>query len=124
MKEYVYETSCVHCADRVDALNKMTEDAKDVTYRTMCKHCKGLLEWAINSGYNRRKDQGITLRNDWHVSYHKSNFDGLPCYYLRWSGIEFIWTKGSRCQLHPVPIQLSFRVPVTIHQSKGGASNG
>ncbi len=92
-KKYTYETSCVQCKDRVEALNKMTEDAVDVNYSTMLRNCLGLMTWATNTGYVRNVNQGLTLKNDWHVSYHRSAFEGRPCYYLVWSAIEFIWVK-------------------------------
>lgn len=95
-KEYVYETCCVECTDRVEALNKMIEGAVEVTYGTMLRHCAGLLEWAKDHNYDARSTQGLTLKNDWHLEYYRSTFDGFPCYYLRWSGIEFIWVKGGR----------------------------
>jgi len=92
-KDYTYETSCTACDDRLDALNKMIEVAVDIKYDTMQRHCEGLAEWAVEQGYMKNAQQGLTLNQDWHVSYHKSNFDGWPCYFLRWSAIEFIWVK-------------------------------
>lgn len=92
-KEYVYETSCVACNDRLDALNKMIEDAVDIKYGTMQRNCKGLDAWAWEHGYENNVKQGLTLNRDWHVSYHKSTFEGQPCYFMRWSAFEFIWVK-------------------------------
>tara|TARA_Y100000310_G_scaffold311841_1_gene358533 strand:- start:5 stop:670 length:666 start_codon:yes stop_codon:yes gene_type:complete len=34
---------------------------------------------------------GITLESDWSVSYHKSIFKGIPCYYVDHSRIEHIF---------------------------------
>jgi hypothetical protein len=93
VKSYHYETSCPECDDRVEALNHMIETATEVTYRTMRRHCSGLLDWARNKGYDRHPNQGLTLKNDWHVGFYKSTFEGRPCYFLRWSAMEFIWVK-------------------------------
>lgn len=90
-KPYRYRCCCINCSD-VSALNQMIELAKSVTYRTMLRHCEGLLEWARNQGYSRSSNQGLTIQNDFHVSYWKSIFQGHPCYYLCWSAIEYIWT--------------------------------
>ena len=92
---YVYLCSCVDLSQPtdVDALNQMIQDSKEVTYRTFRRYASGLDQWAKEKGYENRKSQGITLKHDWHVSYFKSSIMGQPCYYLRWSAIEFIWVK-------------------------------
>jgi hypothetical protein len=89
MKPYRYETSCVESDG--PSITAMAEAATDVSYRTVLRRCEGLLEWAVGQGYKRRRDQGLTLRNDWCVSYHRSRYRGRPCYYLCWSSIEFVW---------------------------------
>jgi len=93
MKKYHYETSCVECTNRVEALNKMIEEAVEVEYSAMLRNCENLTIWAQRQGYSRNIHQGLTLKDDWHVSFHKSTFEGKPCYYLRWSAIEFIWVR-------------------------------
>lgn len=95
MKAFCYETCCVH-ADG-DDINEMRDDDRmlDVTYETMLRNCRGLLEWAQDHGYELRENigSGLTLRNDWSVGYHKSFYQGRRCYYLVWSAIEWIWTE-------------------------------
>ena len=83
MKRYRYERCCVNCGDCVEDLDKMIEEAVEVTYATVLRHCRGLLDWASRVSYASRNDQGLTLRDDQHVSYHKSHFQGLRCYYVR-----------------------------------------
>jgi len=85
-----YDRCCVDCNDCVDDLNAMIESEKQVTYRTMLRHCEGLSEWAAQHGY----DRDLPLSKDWAVSFHKSTFQDQPCYYLQWSGIEYIWTPA------------------------------
>jgi hypothetical protein len=71
----------------------MVDQSRDITYRTFQKHAKGLTDWAREMGYVRDPQHGgLSLKNDWHVSYHKSEYDGRPCYYLVHSAIEYIWT--------------------------------
>ena len=69
----------------------MVDASREVTYRTVLKHCDGLLEWAEGMSYFRHPSQGLTLKDDWAVSYHKSVYRGRPCYYVRHSSIEYIW---------------------------------
>lgn len=91
MREYVFHTTCIHSTGEL--INAMTEQAKAVTYRTMMRHCEGMFEFAKELGYNRSRSQGLTLKRDWAVSFHKSFYGSWPCYYFRWSGIEHIWIK-------------------------------
>jgi hypothetical protein len=86
---YQYAQCCVD--GEAEALTAMMDQATDVTYRTMFRHCIDLLDWAKSHGYETDSRRGLTLRQDWAVSYHRSKFKGLRCYYLRWSGIEFIF---------------------------------
>ena len=89
--KYRYYTNCVSSTARL--INDMRDTARDVTYRTVLRHCHGLLGWAKEMGYELRSNQGLTLKDDWHVSYHKSTYAGLPCYYVRHSAIEYIWVN-------------------------------
>lgn len=93
MKDYVYLTCCVDIEEpqEVDSLRCMVELSTGVTYQTVQRHCQGLAEWAISKGYGNPR--GLTLKKDWAVSYHKSTFLKMPCYYVRWSAIEFIWVR-------------------------------
>ena len=34
---------------------------------------------------------GLRLKDDWHVGYFKSTYDGKPCYYIDHSRIEYIF---------------------------------
>ncbi len=90
-KDYKYTTCCVDIPRKdVPALNQMIEEAQAITYNTMVRNCFGLSDWAANKGY----DQTLRLKNDWAVSFYKSKFKGQPCFFLRWSAIEFIWVKN------------------------------
>lgn len=93
MSQYVYECSCVEGDGQ--AISDMTEQAIDVGYRTALRHCQGLLDWAATKGYAKRATAGLTLREDWAVSFHRSRFQGRRCYYICWSAIEFVWVEVS-----------------------------
>lgn len=93
MKSFHYVTSC-RGAQGAD-INAMRDhpDQREIGYKQMLRQCAGLLQWAREQGYDLRNNVGLTLRDDWHVSYHRSIYRGRPCYYLVWSGIEFIWQR-------------------------------
>jgi hypothetical protein len=88
-KEYHYETSCVSA--NAEDINEMTEAAVQVSYGTLLKHCEGIKEWERNMGYRR---PGLSLKNDWLVSFWKSKYQGRDCYYICHSAIEHIWVKA------------------------------
>jgi hypothetical protein len=100
MREFAYKCCCVDLSKQEDvaALNEMTRNATEVTYLTFRKHARSLDQWAVDHGYDVPgiRQSGLTLKRDWAVSFHKSQFNGADCYYMRWSAIEFIWVKVKR----------------------------
>ncbi len=90
MKKYHYHTSCVNStAPLIDA---MVDAATTVTYRTFRQHCEGVDDWASGMGYDVGNEKGgLRLCNDWSVSFHRSKYNGRPCYYICHSCIEYIW---------------------------------
>jgi len=88
-RRYHFVTDCVGacCGQHI---SEMVDQAQDVTYRTMREHCVGLKEVERMLGYGR--DIGLSLASDWHVSFHKSWFGGIPCYYFVHSAIEYVFT--------------------------------
>jgi hypothetical protein len=83
-----------NCTDKYTAphLEEMMDKAKQITYRTFVKavgldnvrEIFGDYSW----GYQRGD---VRMKNDPYVSYYRSTFDGQPCYYVRHSGIEYIF---------------------------------
>jgi len=85
-----YITNCINSTGK--AITEMVDKAKDITYETFIKH----VDWREISemlGYALHPSQGLTLKNDYHVSYAKSFYKDIPCYYLSWSSIEYIFTR-------------------------------
>lgn len=89
-KLYEYRTSCIHST--AELIHAMKDTAEAVDYDTMLRNCQGLLDWSEELAYFRHPAQGLTLKNDWHVAYFRSYYDGLPCFFLTHSAIEYIWT--------------------------------
>ena len=91
--EYVFVTDCVN--SDCESISDMTEKAKEITYRTFIKHIPiyELLKIGPFSNYDtpHEKKGGLKLKNDWHVSYHKSTYQGHPCLYVQHSSIEYIF---------------------------------
>ena len=74
-----------------DAVNNMTDKAVQVSLNTMRRRCAKINEWAKNYGYAIGRENGLHLKNDWHVRYYRSVYEGKTCYYIDWSGYQFIW---------------------------------
>jgi hypothetical protein len=90
-KEYRYATRCVDST--AEAINAMTEKARESSLETLRRHCIGLEEWERSMGYDTgHKRGGLRLKDDRYVAYFKSRYRGRPCYYIVHSAIEFIWT--------------------------------
>jgi hypothetical protein len=94
-RDYIYWTDCVSSVGELIDEMRDHEDEQEVTYDTMLRHADGLLDWAVDHNFERRSTSGhgLTLKNDWSVSYHRSLYCNVPCYYLVWSGIEHIWIR-------------------------------
>ncbi len=44
-------------------------------------------------GYAVGPELGLHLKDDRHVSYHRSTYLGARCYYAVWSGTEYVFTR-------------------------------
>ena len=89
-----YLTCCVESTGPL--INAMTEAAVEIDHATMHDEAEDLDEWAVAHSYSPlgSDDGGLLLSSDWHISYWRSSYDGEPCLYLCWSGIEYIWTPS------------------------------
>ena len=88
---FAYETCCVNST--AELITDMVERAREVTLTTLRRHCAGLVEWEKCQLYatgNRRG--GLRLAKDYAVSFFKSVYNGKPCYFIKHSAIEYIWT--------------------------------
>lgn len=90
-EKYEFYIDCVSChGEDVDKLDQMMEDATEITFETFAAHCN----WREHAaGLNYGRD--FPLSKDWHVSYYKSRWGGVPCYYFVWSAIEQVFIRPS-----------------------------
>lgn len=94
-----YITNCV-CADG-DDINEMKDKAIDITWDTFIKHVAWQSIQKVFSYYSYRGEHlnpqtgeqtcGFHIKDDYAVSFHRSKYKGKLCYYIRHSGIEYIW---------------------------------
>lgn len=88
--KFTFETRCVESTyEDMRALLASEQSISLATFRLAI----GLPQWRILTralGY----DRGFPIRRDWHVGYYQGQYRGAPAYFLRWSGIEHIYTHG------------------------------
>jgi hypothetical protein len=87
-----YLTCCVNST--YEKITAMTERARQVTYRTARRAIgsEAFDELCKAMGYVTGIERGgLRIKNDYAVSFHKSVYDGQPCYYICQSAIEYIF---------------------------------
>jgi hypothetical protein len=96
--EYKFLGTCIHLP--AIHVTRMVEHAKDVKYNTLEKYVtKEQLSHYFPDYYwgkSKKNDIGqkkILLKDDYAVSFHKSQYFDIPCYYVRWSAIEYVFIK-------------------------------
>ena len=92
MHEFNYETCCLE-AKALD-LAPMIDNCIDITYRTFMENINTKQLRQIIPHYATDKRNGLTIKDDWAVSYHRSHYRGKLCSFICWSSIEYIFTKG------------------------------
>jgi len=88
--KFYFLISCVQSTYK--AITDMVDRSREITYQTFFKH----VDWREVTemfGYDYHPAKGLTLKNDWHIGYYKSVYQGKPCYYLKHSAIEYIFVN-------------------------------
>jgi hypothetical protein len=88
-----YAGCCVN--SDANSIHNMVDAARDVTYETVARHVPLDLIAEVFPFYawGPGKPGELRLKDDWAVSYHKSTYRRRPCYYIRHSAIEYIFTR-------------------------------
>lgn len=94
-----FETDCVHST--AELINAMVDTATEITWKTFRNHIdlqelKSIFPFYSWRGeiYNSEGELTVTfhIKDDWAVSFYKSNYNNKPCYFLVHSAIEYIFT--------------------------------
>jgi len=99
MKSFRFITTCVNST--YELLDVMGDHEIQITWRTFLKHVPITEVKNLFPGYSYRGETynpdtgeltiGFHIKDDIGVSFHRSVYDGVRCYYLVWSAIEFIF---------------------------------
>jgi hypothetical protein len=90
MRNYRYVTTCVTAPG--PEMQRMEDSAVEVTLRTIRRHLDPdeLRAFEQQFGYVRGRRDGLKLANDYCVTYYRSKYKGLRCYYIDHSCIFHI----------------------------------
>lgn len=97
---YRYYRSCVSWPDADvnadDGLCAMVDAARDITRRTLALHVDAdqLRELERALGYSHPPAPGMSMADDYHVSYHRSRLHGRRVYFFKHSAIEYVFTQN------------------------------
>lgn len=107
-KPFRFVTCCVN-ADGQDIMD-MVDQAKSISYQTFFSNVPlsevfqsgiaGIYYWTpaqcLAGGIDYEEVRGnypLTMKKDWHISYHKSVYQGRPCLYFVHSAIEYVFVR-------------------------------
>ena len=91
MKKYNYYSNCVSYPN-LEELHCIVDNLKSITYKTLVKHVDVKEIQSIFPFYFTNKNQGLTLKNDWSVTYHKSkDLNNETVYIICHSAIEYVF---------------------------------
>lgn len=98
-EKFVYIGCCMNMKgedvqDMIDSdkwEDKNTEEQKALMLKEIKERCSNVMEWAKTMGYVENSEDGLTLENDWSLSYGKGYIKGVLCYWIDHSRIEYVW---------------------------------
>lgn len=100
MNKHRYYCNCVNWPESDvhsdGGLVAMIDSNRDITRQTFLDHVDrdDLANLSDQLGYVRHHTQGLTMAQDWAISYHKSKLHGKTVYYFRWSSIEYVFRSN------------------------------
>lgn len=105
MYKYIYKyfNNCVGWersdVDSPGGLSDMIDMAIDISRETFLKNVDkdDMKNLEKDFGYANNSKNGLTMVNDYHVSYHRSKLHGKRVYFFCHSCIEYIftWNRGN-----------------------------
>lgn len=83
-----YQYNCT-CPIDLEELNYIVDNNTDITYNTFLKNVntEDFQSLKTNLGYTKN----FSIKNDWHVTYHKTTYKGKRIYFMCHSRIEYVF---------------------------------
>ncbi len=88
-RKFHFFTDCTDSCHGRDGehISNMADKGREVSWKTILRNCDGAAQWAKDMGYGRH----LKIEDDYAVSFYKSKYRGVPCYYIKHSMIEYVW---------------------------------
>jgi hypothetical protein len=93
---FKYLTNCVSSTTKqIDAMLNHPSNKK-ISYNTFLRYVGKDQLQELFSYYNwgSNRNNGLRLKDDYHVSYNKSVYDNMECVYMVHSAIEYVFVSG------------------------------
>ena len=97
MERLRYYSNCVNWprddVHEPGGLCTMIDEAKDITRSTFLLHVDPTDRRDLEAqlGYSLTRDGGLTMKRDYHVSYHRSRLHKRTVYFFKHSAIEYVF---------------------------------
>ena len=89
MRKHQYLTNCINST--AELINDMVDEAIEITWRTFRDRVY-LAELKELFPHYDWTGQGLHIKDDYAVSFHRSTYAGVRCYYVQHSAIEYVFT--------------------------------
>ncbi len=90
-KSFRYLTCCVNSTAKL--IGTMIDAARDITLRTFLRRVPAAELREVFPGYAWGPQKGLHLKDDWHITCHKSRYGGQSCYFVIHSAIEYVFVE-------------------------------
>lgn len=93
---FQYWTNCVSStAEQIDAMLDHPSN-REISYNTFLRYVgkDQLAEIFPYYNWGSNRNNGLKLKDDYHVSYNKSVYDNMECVYMVHSAIEYVFVSG------------------------------
>lgn len=91
-RDYRYRFNCTQVTGPY--VQAMKDRAVEITYETFKKHCDSLaLEMDLGYVAGPGRIEGLRMKDDYAVTFHRSYYRGFRCYIVRQSSIEYVFMK-------------------------------
>ena len=88
-------STCVDWPLPVPRLTELVDDSREISRRTFLKYVNSEEMRQIESdlGYERHPSRGLTMANDYAVTYHRSKLGNCPSVFFVWSATEYVFIE-------------------------------
>lgn len=94
---YEFVTNCISSTDELISPMKNSYAVTDLEFKEFARELGGIVREGrelLNEVFPDYQASGMDIKKDWHVRYHASQFDGLPCVFVVHSAVEYVFQRS------------------------------